>query len=366
MQWNRSKSKFILSQRDLEIMEQCGMGIQEILGKGAVTPELPPLWSVLSFEMLRVKGEHSCHVWKAYRESCALLRERDSHYRVGQLRKNTGGVRYLRVPDWELYSRQHFLLQEVLRYLPVSESAYAYRKGIGIRDCAARHVDREVLIHMDIKDFFGSIREEKVFECILRETGYPRNLANYISRICCCRGSLPQGACTSPMLSNICFRVCDEALEALAREYRLVYTRYSDDLYFSGSTAETAEIIRKVTRILQAHGFRVNREKTKVLRKNSAQRVLGLTVNERLQTGRIYRRELRQELYYLERYGSSADGVEKAGGLLRYLYRIKGKISYVLAIDPENEEFRSRTKWINEWIRQVELEQWLLERKDWY
>ena len=84
------------------------------------------------------------------------------------------------------------------------------------------------------------------------------------------------------------------------------------------------------------------------------------------QTGRVYRRELRQELYYLERYGSSADGVEKAGGLLRYLYRIKGKISYVLAIDPENEEFRSRTKWINEWIRQVELEQWLLERKDWY
>lgn len=333
-------------------MRQCGMGIGEFLEENTGHHGLPPLWSLLAYVMMYEGTSSVNHFWESYRHAKALAENRDRHYYAAYIPKNTSGIRNLQVPGYEIASHQRFIWQNILKKLPVSECAFAYRKGIGIRECARPHVGRAVLIHMDIKNFFGSIRESTVFRYLLRETGYPKQLVHFISRMCCYAGSLPQGACTSPILSNICFRECDETLQLYCREHGLVYTRYSDDLFFSGDVENAGAHIKKITEILGKHGFKVNREKTKVLRKDAAQRILGMTVNTRLQVSRSYRRALRQELHYLYEFGGDAKGAKAADDWLSYLCCLQGKISYVLSADPENEEFRTHRRVILSMIQE--------------
>ena len=210
---------------------------------------------------------------------------------------------------------------------------------MSIEDCAKRHVQKALLIHLDIKDFFGSITEEMVFRTFLVETGYTKSLCRILAKICCLRGSLPQGTITSPMLSNVVFRKSDIALAELADKYSMDYTRYSDDLFFSGDqTVIVKDFMKEAAEILLRSGFKLNTEKTKVRRGQHRQDVLGLTVNEHLQVNREYRRKLTQELYYLERFGKNCKGVIEAGDYLKYMQKLQGKLAYVMHIDPDNEK----------------------------
>ena len=152
------------------------------------------------------------YFWKEYREFNTLLETRDSAYRQSRIPKNNGGTRVLLVPSWELNKHQRYILKNILYRIPVSEHACAYHKRRGLTDLAEPHVGHEVLIHFDIEDFFSSITEQMVYECLLEETGYPRNVAGFLSRLCCYKRYLPQGACTSPALSNICFKRCDDEI----------------------------------------------------------------------------------------------------------------------------------------------------------
>ena len=158
-----------------------------------------------------------------------------------------------------------------------------------------------------------------------------------LARLCCLYGSLPQGAVTSPMLSNIVFRKCDIALAQLADRRQMVYTRYSDDLFFSGGEAVDVKVfLKEAAEVLLRFGFKLNQEKTKVRRKQHRQEVLGLTVNERVQVNRAYRRKLMQELYYLERFGQNCTGALVEGDYLKYMQKLQGKLAYALHIDPDN------------------------------
>jgi len=356
MKWHRGRIFISFERRDFAVISACNLSFDELINKKGVCPGIPPARSVIAYELFRNPTTSPHRFWRDYRESRALVAERDKHYLSTRIRKNTTGVRTLSVPDWSIAKHQRYMLQEVFNYLPVSDCAVAYRNGHNIRDCAEPHVGQETLIHLDIKDFFPSIKEQTVFEALLRETGYPKSLVGFMSALCCYKGSLPQGACTSPILSNICFRPCDDELEKFAEEHALVYTRYSDDLFFSGSVKDVGEMIRAVSAILRSYGFRINRDKTKVLHRGCAQRVLGLTVNERVQASRKYRRNLRQELHYLHRFGQDADGARAAEDYLHYLYMIAGKISFVLSADPDNKEFREEKRRISELIHKYESE----------
>ena len=155
--------------------------------------------------------------------------------------------------------------------------------------------------------------------------------------MCGFRGRLPQGTVTSPTLSNFVFRRCDEDLSRLASQHGLNYSRYSDDLFFSGrDSIHVDEIIREISKVLLSYGFRINTDKTKIRRRNHRQEVLGLTVNDRIHVTREYRRKLLQELYYLERFGKNCKGAVESGDYLRYMQQLQGKLAYVLHIDPEN------------------------------
>ena len=201
-----------------------------------------------------------------------------------------------------------------------------------MKACARPHLGKPLLIRLDLKDFFGSVTENMVYYAFLEHTGYPKKLCRFFARICCYQKHLPQGAATSPMLSNIVFRNCDEMLAQLATGYGLTYTRYCDDLFFSGDTVDAARFIALADLILAHNGFRRNKEKTKVLGQQHLQTVLGLTVNEKLQVTRQYRRKLQQEVYYLEKFGKNCEGALQDGDYLRYVQRLLGKVTYALSV----------------------------------
>lgn len=341
MRWDTRKAVLSLTARDLAVMKQCRMGVGELVGRASANPALPPLWSVLSYVLFVNQNSSPARVWQEYRELNRLARQRDRWYYTARIPKNTGEMRSLRIPSFTLAWQQARIGRAILDKLPVSPYACAYRKGYRLLDCAAPHTGKAVLVHLDIRDFFGSIREEMVFEALVRETGYPKGLVRFLTRLCCFRGRLPQGACTSPALSNIVFRLCDDALAQLARHMGLEYTRYSDDLFFSGgSNTDTAALIGQVRKILTQHGFFLNSKKTKILRRDRCQRVVGIVVNEKPQVSRKYRRELLQELYYQEKFGADCYAAREAGDYGTYLNRLRGKVAYVLQVDPENRTFQ--------------------------
>ncbi len=333
---------------DLKVMCQAKVSIKELNKVTPLQPGLPPIWSRLPYLLLVHHPEGSDrHFWQQYRTFNSLLHQRNLHYYESWIPKNSGGIRSLMIPDLTLRLHQRFILRDILYYIPVSPYACAYRKGRGLRDLARPHTGHETLIHLDLADFFSHVTEQMVFESLLKETGYPKTVAGFLSRLCCYKGRLPQGACTSPALSNICFKDCDTALAALAQKHHTIYTRYSDDLYFSGNGVDATALIREAKELLASHGFAIRSDKTKILGKHQCQKVTALVVNEKLQVTRDYRRQLRQEVYYVKQFGSGARAALEAGDYEHYLHQLRGRISFVLYADPDNEEFQKAGDYID-------------------
>lgn len=339
MKWNPNQAQLSLEPGDLAVIAQCKMPVTEMFQRAHHNKNIPPLWSVLSYTMLQRSGD-SKEIWEHYRHLKAMAENTQGWYRQCLLPKANGGIRVLSVPRYQLRDQQARILCGILRGLPVSNHAYAYCRGRSIADCARPHTGHDLLIHLDIKDFFGSITEDMVYTMLYRETGYAKSLCRFLARLCCLKGRLPQGAPTSPILSNLVFYPCDEALFALARKHGMHYTRYSDDLFFSGKESTNIRVFMlEATGILLRHGFFLNRDKTKVLRRQHRQSVLGITVNDHPQVSRDYRRKLRQELYYLEKFGPNCRGALELGDYWKYMQQLQGKLSYLLQIDPNNDDW---------------------------
>ena len=146
---------------------------------------------------------------------------------------------------------------------------------------------------------------------------------------------LPQGACTSPALSNQVARRLDKRLGGLARKLKLVYTRYADDLTFSGDAGfneKVGYLMARVRHLAEAEGFAVNEKKSRVLRRNTAQTVTGLVVNEKPSVSREELRRLRAILHRARTEGLEA---QNRDGRPNYREWLRGKIAYVQMVRPE-------------------------------
>ena len=324
MKWKKGESSVSLTQSDMKIMAQCKMPFNEIMQRNHPNKNIPPLWSVLSYVMLQ-RNNTAEGVWFYYRLLKKMVEDTSKCYCRRQIPKANGGVREIYVPMFFLQKEHKHIMSTILSGLLIDEHAYAYRKGVSIEDCAKPHIKKDVLIHLDIKNFFGSITEDMVYETLISETGYAKSLCRFLSQLCCLHGSLPQGTITSPMLSNIVFCQCDIALSDLAKKYNMDYTRYSDDLFFSGNqTVSVKDFLKEVSNTLLRFGFKLNTEKTKIRRHHHRQGVLGLTVNDHIQVNRKYHRKLMQELYYLERFGKNCKGAIESGDYWKYMQKLQG------------------------------------------
>ena len=270
-----------------------------------------------------------------------------NHYRKTRIPKRGGGERMLTVPDEILKKIQRRIADVLLSSMPVSRYAIAYRPGGSTLKNAAAHVGQPVVLKLDILHFFDSVRYSDVKEKAFPGEIYSEQNRVLLAMLCYCQNALPQGAPSSPVITNILMRDFDERLGAWCHSRGIAYTRYCDDMTFSGCL-DPKEVIAFVRRELKAMGFLLNGQKTRIQRAGQRQTVTGIVVNVQPGVPREYLRKLRQELYYCEKYGIRAHLTRTGQEITEEAYaaRLLGQVSYALQISPENEEMRRARAWL--------------------
>lgn len=264
----------------------------------------------------------------------ALSNSLSAHYHTVEIPKRDGGIRRLTVPDEALKRVQRAILHNLLAYMPVSPYATAYRCGGGAVRGAARHVGRRQVLRLDIRHFFDSVRYSAVKDAVFPPEIFSEPLRVLLTMLCYYRDSLPQGAPTSPAIVNILLRDFDRRVGAWCRRRSIAYTRYCDDLTFSGEDLTGAVSMAEVE--LRALGFFLNDKKTCLRCAGRRQTVTGLVVNEKVAVPREERRAIRQAVYCCRRFGVE-DHLERTEEDLSpeaCLDRLLGRVGYVLQADP--------------------------------
>lgn len=270
----------------------------------------------------------------------ALSNHAEEHYRRVRIPKKHGGFRTLDVPDRLLKSVQQRILTHVLEHLPVPECARAYRKGVSLLENAEPHAGQRCVLKLDIRDFFGSITYLSVYSLAFPGEFFPPAVRTLLTHLCCLHDSLPQGAPTSPYISNLVMAPFDRYISGWCEARGITYTRYCDDLTFSGDFNPN-EVKSAAEGFLLRLGFELNPDKTRFFSSSRRQEVTGIVVNDRPHLSKSYRRKLRQEWYFLKKYGTE-NHLQHMGSPLtpeKYLQSLKGRILYVLSIDPGDREF---------------------------
>jgi RNA-directed DNA polymerase len=285
--------------------------------------------------------------WLAFHADAA----RRVHYVSFTVPKKGGGERTLSAPHRTLASAQRWVLDHVLARLPTDPSAHGFAPGRSTLTNAAPHVGRAVVVNLDLADFFPSIGFPRVYS-VFQRAGYSPAVATILALLCteCPRRrveydgvvyhvavgprGLPQGACTSPALSNQVVRRLDRRLGGLAAKLGLTYTRYADDLTFSGGDdfkPRVGYLMARVRHLAEEEGFPLNEKKSRVQRRNAAQRVTGLVVNDRPGVGRAVVRRLRAILHRARVEGLEA---QNRAGRPHFQAWLRGMIAYVRMVRP--------------------------------
>src|SRR5262245_10675927 len=274
------------------------------------------------------------------------------HYVSFTVPKKTGGTRILHAPHRKLASAQQWIFDTIVSRLSAEAPAHGFLPGRSILTNAQPHAGKAVLVNMDLEGFFPSITFPRV-RSVFHRLGYSPAVATILALLCteCPRKTvrydskpyhvatgprgLPQGACTSPGLSNQVARRLDKRLRGLAEKLGLTYTRYADDLTFSGDAAfneRVGYLMARVRHIAQESGFVVNEKKTRVLRRSTAQVVTGLVVNDRPGVPRAEVRRLRASLHRARTEGLDRQNRENRPNFRAWL---RGMIAYVSMVRPE-------------------------------
>ena len=276
----------------------------------------------------------------------------EERYNSFTIPKKRGGFRMISAPDSRLKTIQRRLAAELLKVYPSRGCVHGFSKDKSIRSNARLHLHKRWVINIDIKDFFPSIHFGRVVGVFkARPFEFNDRLAREIANLCCYNNTLPQGAPTSPIVSNfVCWRL-DNELSKLAKSCKCVYSRYADDITFSTNLKEIpAEIGRidgtsfilsdKLLQIISNNSFDVNPEKVRYAGRNNRQEVTGLIVNtSTTNVRRTYLRQVRAMLNACEKYGLSEAAREHYSKyrpdkkpkdqVAAFMSEIEGKIGYI-------------------------------------
>jgi RNA-directed DNA polymerase len=260
----------------------------------------------------------------------------DHFYSQFRIAKRGGGSRVISVPTPLLRVVQSWLQRNVTRRLWSHDACHGFVRGRGIVSNARGHVGNNIIIKLDIRDFFGSVTRRQVYRTF-RRVGYTRELAELMVDLCCLDGSLPQGAPTSPDLANFVAYRLDARLSGLAAHNDLTYTRYADDLTFSGAHIRP-RTRRAIEHIMRAEGFAPNDTKLRYASQGARQTVTGVVVNEKLNWPRTRRRWLRQEVHYLLRFGYDGHLAARGYDRARYKEFLYGHVYALNMVRPDEAE----------------------------
>ena len=242
------------------------------------------------------------------------------------IRKRCGGFREIHAPDDALKRLQRRILRRVLRGLPAHPAATAFERGRSIVDNAGPHARRAVVVNLDLVDFFPSIEARRVHG-LFRRCRWGRGARRLLTGFCTHEGCLPQGAPTSPRLSNLVSGYLDIRLEHLASSFEARYTRYADDITFSFQEDRRPDIHRVLglaRKIIRSEGHAVHRrKKLSIRRAHQRQEVTGLVVNDGPRLPRETRRWLRAVQHRFRKHGRATLTRDQLQGWLSYAAMIR-------------------------------------------
>jgi hypothetical protein len=294
--------------------------------------------------------------WEAKRSWGAL---RHYHYRIES--KRFGQIRLIEAPKSRLKIIQRRILAELLEPIPLHESTHGFRRGRSIKSFTAPHVGQTAVLKIDLQDFFPSIAAARV-QALFRTVGYPEPVADALAGLCSNatpadvwkiaeaggdaaqhqrarrlyeKSHLPQGAPTSPAIANLCAYRLDCRLAALAASAGATYTRYADDLAFSGGVDFARSASRFQTQVcatVMEEGWAVHHRKTRLMRQGVCQRLAGVNVNERVNLCRRNFDLLKATLTNCLRMGATS---QNRAGHADFRSHLEGRVSYVEFINPE-------------------------------
>jgi RNA-directed DNA polymerase len=291
-----------------------------------------------------------------YKKNCPRLR----HYHYQVLVKRSGDVRLIEAPKQRLKELQRQILTRILDPIPPHPAVHGFRKGRSIKTFISPHVSQRVVLRMDLRDFFPSFAAARI-QTFFRTVGYPEAVADLLGGLCTnaaprdvwgkpafdidplklqearvlySRPHLPQGAPTSPALANLCaFRV-DCRLAGLAQSVDAEYTRYADDLAFSGGEAFEKRAERfstHVAAILLEEGFAVHHRKTRIMRQGVRQHLAGLIANQHVNVMRTDFDRLKATLTNCVRLGPDSQNRDAHPAFRAHL---EGRVGFVEMINP--------------------------------
>ena len=263
----------------------------------------------------------------------------EKHYHTVYLPKSDGSKRKLSVPDLILKPVQKSIADNILIQYPISKYAKAYKPGSSIQKNARPHVGKKKILKLDIEGFFDHILYSRVKDTVFYEEKYSESIRILLTMLCYYNDSLPQGAPTSPAITNIIMYDFDETVGAFCNEKNIAYTRYCDDMTFSGCFDER-EIISFVKGELRKLGLFLKNRKTAVISASKRQVVTGIVVNEKMNVTKDYKKTIRQEIYYIKKFGLD-EHLKRLGisDKQQYVLSLKGRIAFVLQTVPNNCEF---------------------------
>ncbi len=289
--------------------------------------------------------------WLCYHTDAATR----THYVQFEVPKKSGGVRTLAAPHATLAAAQGWVLANILGRLPTEGPAHGFVPGRSTVTNAAPHAGQDVVVNVDLADFFPSVGFARVRHLFAR-CGYSGAVSTLLALLCteCPRRrvqyagrayfvatgprGLPQGACTSPAASNQVARKLDRRLSALASKLGFAYTRYADDLTFSappGRRERVGYLLARVRHIAADEGFALNPRKTRVQRPETQQRVTGLVVNAAPAVPREVVRRLRAILH---RAGTEGLAAQNRQNHPHFRAWVEGMIAYVAMVQPARAE----------------------------
>ncbi len=234
-----------------------------------------------------------------------IIESSEESYYQFSLPKRSGRRRWIDAPLDSLKDCQRRLLVNILYQMPIHDAAHGFVRGRSILTNARCHERQSWVIKFDIKDFFPTTTRTQVIKALQTLPDLPSSDAEIIGSLVTRRGVLPQGAPTSPHLANAVFRATDEDLLAVASRHGLRYSRYADDLTFSGLLIPPG-YKKQVEYTVSEAGYQLAHQKTRTMGRHQRQLVTGLVVNDRARLPRPMRRRLRAVIHDIECRGLPA------------------------------------------------------------
>lgn len=323
-----------------------GEGVSTALGKreGQARPGLPDVQDAASLAaaMGITVGELR---WLTFHRRVSET----SHYARFRIPKKTGGTRLISAPMPRLKDAQRWVLEQILEPVPLHDAAHGFVAGRSIVTNAAAHVGREVVVNLDLKDFFPTLTFPRV-RGVFQALGYSPEVATLLGLLCTepevaeveldgrrwfvhrSERFLPQGSPCSPAITNLVCRRLDQRLAGLAEKLGFTYTRYADDLTFSGAPDRVRTLLKAVDAIVTDEGFTVHPDKTRVMRRGGCQEVTGLVVNDRLGVPRRMMRRWRAVLHQVRHGGVEGRSFGPGNDVMASLL---GFAALVKMVDPD-------------------------------